>query len=155
MGLGVFGGGALISANDILYYAITGAGVVFLSVYGAMFFKSFLSANAEQMKKEGGIRSRKAVIFTTLAVTLLNPHVYLDTVVIIGSISGEYQGDEKYAFWLGTALASLLWFYSLSLLAAKMSPWLSTPKVQRGINLAVALIMWLIALSLITSLLNY
>lgn len=149
MSLGVFGGGALVTSNEFLYQAITWGGIAFLTVYGAMFFKEFYLANSGKLDTQGKVSTRKAVIFTTLAVTLLNPHVYLDTVVIIGSISGQYQAIEKWMFLFGTMLASLVWFYSLSLASAKMSPWLSTPKVQRGINLMVALIMWAIAISLL------
>ena len=153
MSLGVFGGGALVTSNEVLYQLITWGGILFLSVYGAMFFKAFYVANSDGLSIESKRSTRKAVIFTTLAVTLLNPHVYLDTVVIIGSISGQYQVTEKWLFLIGTLLASLVWFYSLSLASAKMSPWLSQPKVQRGINLIVALIMWSIALSLLNTLL--
>lgn len=149
MSLGVFGGGAIIASNELIYQLITWAGIAFLTVYGAMFFRDFWLASIDSPAIKYKLSSRKAVIFTTLAVTLLNPHVYLDTVVIIGSISGQYQGQDKWLFWVGTLLASLTWFYALSLGAAKMSPWLSKDKVQRGINLVVAIIMWSIALSLL------
>jgi len=152
MTLGVYGGGALINSNELLYTLITWGGIAFLTIYGGLFFKSFLLAKRDDVNKVQLLKSRKAVIFTTLAVTLLNPHVYLDTVVIIGSISGNFAASEKLAFLTGTILASLVWFYALSFAAEKMSPWLSQTLVQRMINLLVALIMWGIALSLLVSL---
>ena len=152
MSFGVFGGGAILNSNDFLALLITWAGIAFLTVYGFIFFKSFYQANKDSMVKEITPKTRKAVIFTTLAVTLLNPHVYLDTVVIIGSISGSYPTSEKYTFLIGIMLASLVWFYSLSFAAARMSNWLSQRKVQRIINLVVAMIMWLIAWSLFNTL---
>ncbi|WOH39240.1 LysE/ArgO family amino acid transporter [Thalassotalea fonticola] len=152
MSLGVFGGGALINSNSMVSLIITWAGIAFLTGYGLLFFKSFYLANKDEMLKEIKPSTRKAVIFTTLAVTLLNPHVYLDTVVIIGSISGQFPEHEKYTFLVGIMLASLVWFYALSFGAAKMSPWLSQRKVQRVINLLVALIMWVIAYSLFITL---
>lgn len=148
MSLGVFGGGAIINSHPVLAMTVTVLGIVFLTVYGAMFFKSFYSASEESMAKEMSSTTKKTVIFTTLAVTLLNPHVYLDTIVLIGSISGQYQESQRIFFLVGTLLASLTWFYTLSLGAAKMSFWLAKPPVQRGINLVVALIMWGIAASL-------
>jgi L-lysine exporter family protein LysE/ArgO len=151
MTIGVYGGGALINSNNFLYSLITWGGIAFLTVYGALFFKSFLFAKNETTDKVKLLKSRKAVIFTTLAVTLLNPHVYLDTIVIIGSISGKFEANEKFAFLIGTIIASLVWFYSLSFAAEKLSPWLSKTLVQRFINLLVALIMWGIALSLFMS----
>lgn len=155
MSLGVFGGGALINSNEILALTITWLGIIFLLVYGGMFFKSYYLAEYEQNKKQFKVSSRKVVVFTTLAVTLLNPHVYLDTVVIIGSLSGQFTSDEKWLFLFGTFLASITWFYALSLAAAKMSPWLSTDKIQRRINLFVALIMWAIAASLFYQTMNF
>lgn len=151
MSLGVYGGGAMINANEWLYLIITWGGIIFLMGYGAIFVKNAVNANIESMKKEGKLSTRKKVIFTTLAVTLLNPHVYLDTVVIIGSISGNYAASEKAFFLVGTVIASLLWFYSLSLASARMAPWLNTVNVQRGINITVGLIMWAIAFSLLSS----
>ncbi|WNC73285.1 LysE/ArgO family amino acid transporter [Thalassotalea psychrophila] len=152
MSLGVFGGGALINSSSMLAEIITWAGIIFLTVYGLIFFKNFYFASKDDMLKQVKPSTRKAVIFTTLAVTLLNPHAYLDTVVIIGSISGKFADADKMAFLIGTLLASITWFYALSLAAAKMSPWLSQTKVQRGINLLVALLMWVIAYSLFITL---
>jgi len=151
MSIGVFGGGALISSNETVYLLLTWLGIIFLLTYGSMFFHSFYFS--QQSKSNDGAKNqkfstRKAVVFTTLAVTLLNPHVYLDTVVIIGSISGQYIAEQKVLFFIGIVIASISWFYALSLAAAKMSSWLSTDKVQRCINLFVALIMWAIAISL-------
>lgn len=145
MSLGVFGGGALINSNSSLAAFITWAGIIFLSVYGSIFFWNFLRMKQNSEVNKGIPSSRKVVVFATLAVTLLNPHAYIDTVVIIGSISGDYHQTDKITFLGGTLLASIVWFYTLSLAAAKMSPWLSTRKVQRSINLIVALLMWTIA----------
>jgi len=152
MSVGVFGGGALINSSELLFNLITWGGIIFLAIYGAIFFKNFLFSHRDSLEKVTSLSSRKAVIMTTLAVTLLNPHVYLDTVMIIGSISSQFADHDKWAFLIGTLLASLVWFYSLSLAAAKFSPWLSKSHVQRGINLVVAIIMWGIALSLLNSL---
>jgi len=151
MSIGVFGGGALISSNETVYLLLTWLGIIFLLTYGSMFFHSFYFSQQNKSNdsaKNQKFTTRKAVVFTTLAVTLLNPHVYLDTVVIIGSISGQYIAEQKVLFFIGIVIASISWFYALSLAAAKMSSWLSTDKVQRFINLFVALIMWTIAISL-------
>ena len=151
MAAGVFGGGALLASNALLLNIVTWLGVAFLTGYGAMFFKSFLFDSQQNKDQVELLRTRKAVILTTLAVTLLNPHVYLDTIVIIGSISSQYPDEDKLGFLIGIALASLAWFYSLSFAAAKMAPWLSQNHVQRVINLIVALIMWFIAISLVSN----
>lgn len=151
MALGVYGGSALIAGHSTLALIITWAGIAFLSVYGLVFFKSFYQGGKGDMLKHIKPSTRKVVIFTTLAVTFLNPHAYLDTVVIIGSISSQFDTAQKSTFLVGIMLASLVWFYTLALGAAKMSPWLAQEKIQRMINLLVAMLMWFIAWSLFNS----
>ena len=85
------------------------------------------------------------MILGALAVTVLNPHLYLDTVVILGSIGGQFEGNDRIAFAMGTIMASFVWFYTLSLGAAKLGPTLSKPKVKKGIDIAVAAMMFTIA----------
>ena len=84
----------------------------------------------------------------TLAVTLLNPHVYLDTVMIQGAVSGQYPRVQQLSFALGSISASFLWFFGLAILAAWLAPRLRTAKSQRIINLVVGCVMWFIALQL-------
>ncbi|MDW2083494.1 LysE/ArgO family amino acid transporter, partial [Vibrio sp. 1640] len=88
---------------------------------------------------------RRTVILGALAVTVLNPHLYLDTVVILGSIGGQFEGHDRIAFALGTIMASFVWFYTLSMGAAKLGPTLSKPKVKKGIDITVALMIFTIA----------
>ncbi len=90
-------------------------------------------------------KTKIAVIITTLAVTLLNPHVYLDTVMILGSVGNQFINHEKIAFAIGTMLASILWFYSLAIGASKLVPWLGKEKIQRAIDISIGCIMWFIA----------
>ncbi|GAA6170541.1 LysE/ArgO family amino acid transporter [Colwellia sp. KU-HH00111] len=151
MSAGIFGSSALFAENEVLVQVITLGGIAFLLIYGGSFFKKALITRDKVNNIVPPLHSRKTVVLTTLAVTLLNPHVYLDTLVIIGSIGNQFIGADKWAFLSGTILASVTWFYTLSFAAAKMAPWLSQQHVQRWIDLIVALIMWSIALSLIIS----
>lgn len=150
IGLGVFGGAKLISASPSLVAVISWGGIIFLFSYAGLSFRQAwlnnYQGNRENIEKT--IKRPWLVIASTLAVTLLNPHVYLDTVMILGSVGGQFEGDEKLAFAIGTMLASIIWFYSLAGAAAKMSPWLSQGKVKRSIDIIVGLIMCAIALSL-------
>jgi L-lysine exporter family protein LysE/ArgO len=152
--LGVFGGAKLIATSPILITVISWGGIIFLLAYASLSFRhAWLNGYAQE--NHSATRSNKRpwlVVASTLAVTLLNPHVYLDTVVILGSVGGQFQGSEKIAFAVGTMLASMLWFYSLAGAAAKLSPWLSQRKVKRSIDIIVGLIMCAIALSLFNSL---
>ncbi|WDE13424.1 LysE/ArgO family amino acid transporter [Thalassomonas haliotis] len=146
--LGVFGGGELIGANDLLFTLISWGGILFLLGYGALSLKAAIRASTTVNQQDGELQSFKGVILTTLAVTLLNPHVYLDTVVILGSVSSQFSAAEKPWYLFGLVLASILWFYGLSVFAAKFSPVLGRKKVKQGIDIAIAVIMWLIAWSL-------
>lgn len=148
--LGIFSGGALLASNTTLLTMVTIGGIIFLTVYGIISLRSAFSGVADESVNPGRIRSRgrKAVIVGALAVTVLNPHLYLDTVVILGSIGGQFEGHDRLAFAAGTILASFVWFYSLSLGAAKLAPTLSQPKVRKAIDIGVALMMFTIAVML-------
>jgi L-lysine exporter family protein LysE/ArgO len=154
IGAGVFGGGKLLGSNQIILMVITLAGVTFLLAYGAMSFKNAWQYQYKQALEGGAVKSRKMVILATLAVTLLNPHVYLDTVVVLGSIGAKFSEQNRMAFAAGTMLASVLWFYGLALGAASFSQWLCQPKVQRCIDITVGCIMWILAYSLATSIVH-
>ncbi|WP_281556757.1 LysE/ArgO family amino acid transporter [Thalassomonas sp. RHCl1] len=146
--LGVFGGSELIGANDTLFTLISWGGILFLLGYGALSLKAAIQASSTTNQAGSDIQSFKGVILTTLAVTLLNPHVYLDTVVILGSVGSQFTAAEKPWYLLGLMLASIFWFYGLSVFAARFSPILGRKKVKQGIDIAIAIIMWLIAWSL-------
>ncbi|AIS53781.1 LysE/ArgO family amino acid transporter [Vibrio coralliilyticus] len=153
--LGIFGGGAVLSQNETLLTVVTLGGIAFLTFYGLLSLKSAVQTNkASESKRQVVERGRRAVILGALAVTVLNPHLYLDTVVILGSIGGQFEGQDRISFALGTIMASFVWFYTLSIGAAKLGPTLSKPKVKQGIDIVVAIMMFTIALMLINELVN-
>jgi L-lysine exporter family protein LysE/ArgO len=154
IGLGIFGGGKLIASNQWLMSLMGWGGLLFLLTYAGFAFRNVWRNQYKAPAKVQILTSRKAVVGTTLAVTLLNPHVYLDTVMILGSVAGTFKDHEKIYFALGTMIASLIWFYSLAGAAAKLAPLLSKAKAQRIIDLIIGLIMLFVAFMLFTSILN-
>ena len=153
--LGIFGGGAVLSQNETLLTVVTLGGIAFLTFYGLLSLKSAVQTNrSSESKRQVVERGRRAVIRGALAVTVRNPHLYLDTVVILGSIGGQFEGQDRISFALGTIMASFVWFYTLSIGAAKLGPTLSKPKVKQGIDIVVAIMMFTIALMLINELVN-
>ncbi|HHF3114435.1 TPA: LysE/ArgO family amino acid transporter [Vibrio diabolicus] len=153
--LGIFGGGAILSQNEILLTSVTLGGIAFLSFYGLLSLKSAFKSDSESESKDEVVaRGRRTVILGALAVTVLNPHLYLDTVVILGSIGGQFEGHDRIAFALGTMMASFVWFYTLSIGAAKLGPTLSKPRVKKGIDIAVAVMMFTIAYVLASELIE-
>lgn len=93
-----------------------------------------MSSNLELASAEVMKQGRWKIIVTMLAVTWLNPHVYLDTFVVLGSLGGQLDVEPKRWFALGTVSASFLWFFGLAILAAWLAPRLRTAKAQRIIN---------------------
>lgn len=145
---GIFGGSALLMQSPWLLAIVTWGGVAFLLWYGWGALRTAMSSSVELATAEVMKQGRWKIIATVLAVTWLNPHVYLDTFVVLGSLGGQLADEPKRWFALGTVSASILWFYGLALLAAWLAPRLRTAKAQRIINGVVGVVMWFIALQL-------
>lgn len=145
---GIFGGSALLMQSPWLLALVTWGGVLFLLWYGFGALKTAFSPDIDLENADALRQGRGPIIATMLAVTWLNPHVYLDTFVVLGSLGGQLAEMPKRWFALGTISASFLWFFSLALLAAWLAPRLRTATAQRVINILVGLVMWFIALKL-------
>lgn len=144
--LGTSGVGALIQRNQDLLTLIRWFGVAYLTWFGLKSLRSAFQQN--QMLAKGATEiSWKKVLGTVLALTYLNPHVYLDTVIFVGSIANQFASDRWY-FALGAALASFLWFTSIGLGAQAASQLMSKPLFWRIFDSFVALVMFAIAISL-------
>ena len=147
--LGVLGGSIILSNNDTLFTLLTWGGIAFLLSYGAMSFKAAFSGVKSNTNKVINQKSVKVIVLTSIIVTFLNPHAYIDTVMVIGSVGGQYTGDAKIYFLIGAISGSIVWFSTLALGAAKLSVQLSKPKVKGAIDLSIGLVMWFIAWSLL------
>ena len=143
---GVFGLATLLAQSPTLLAIARRGGAAFLIWYGS---QALLRAAHPQSLQAAGSepRSLRTVMLAALAVTLLNPHVYLDTVLLIGSLGA--QQPEPGAYAAGAASASFLWFSTLALGAAWLAPWLAKPLTWRLIDLGVALMMFAVAAQLI------
>lgn len=144
---GVFGLANVLAQNPTLLAIARWGGVVFLVWYGVQALRRACSAQSLEQSQTVGVRSRRAVLLSALAVTLLNPHVYLDTVLLIGSLGA--QQVEPGAYVVGAASASLLWFSTLALGAAWLAPWLARSTTWRLLDIMVAVMMFAVALQLI------
>jgi L-lysine exporter family protein LysE/ArgO len=152
--LGVLTGSLLLASNDIVFTSLTWAGIIFLFAYGLLAFKNVVKQKYHSDNKLVVQKSLWRIVIIGFLVTFLNPHVYIDTVMIIGSVGGQYKGLEQYAFISGAILASFVWFSTLALTAAKLSTQLTKPKVQMIVDGLIGIIMWVIAALLFTSWLN-
>lgn len=153
IGAGVLGLGALIRQVPDLIVAVTAGGAAFLFVYGALALRRALRPGRLQAAA-GGAETWRGAALTALAFTWLNPHVYLDTVVLLGGISARHDVDGRLAFWLGGTLASLGFFHALGFGARLLAPLFARPQAWRVFDTCVGLVMWAIAASLAASLLS-
>ena len=149
--VGVLGLGQLISQNQTASVALAFIGALFLLVYGAQAFKAAYQGSSA-LNLESNVENGTSVfksILAALAITLLNPHVYLDTVVIIGGIAGTLELTEKWLFLLGAILASVLWFFGLGYGARLLITLFKRPATWRILDCTIGIIMWLISFSLV------
>ncbi len=144
---GIGGLGIILKSMPSLTFWIAIFGIVFLLFYGAMSFKSMLSRHKLETVKRPPLTLKKAVV-VTLALTLLNPHVYLDTVMLIGSIANTKFPDSQWWFGLGAILASFVWFYGLTAFAKVLVPLFKKPRTWQVLDGIIGVMMWMIAWSL-------
>ena len=150
MTLGVFGLGTLIGESRVASVALALVGALFLLVYGARAFRAAWRGGAVMTADgaEAAGSARQAVLLT-LAITLLNPHVYLDTVVIVGGIAGTLSPAAKVLFLCGAVAASALWFFALGFGARLLLPLFRRPLTWRLLDAVIGVVMWAIAFSLL------
>lgn len=141
---GVLGVGAWLAEYEEGAFWISLAAIVFLVVYGLLRIRSAMDPQGIDIL-ESEEEKFSAVVITTLAFTWLNPHVYLDTLVLLGSASSRYDGPEREIFGIGAALASFIFFFSLGYGARLLSPLMENPKAWRYIDGGIAIVMFAIA----------
>ena len=124
-------------------------GAAFLIWYGAKSLRAALTST-EALWIDGAAPPEplRPVLLTALALTWLNPHVYLDTVVLLGTISTQYPG-QQWAFGAGAVSGSFLFFFALGYGARLLRPLFARPRAWRILEGGIALVMWAIALKLI------
>ncbi|MFQ2039536.1 L-lysine exporter [Aeromonas sp. s11] len=146
--IGVFGGANVLATGPLGMALLTWGGVLFLGWFGGRSLLSAWRGKGEGLADSAQQMGAKSVLAMTLGVTLLNPHVYLDTLMLLGSLGSQVSESLRPAFAAGAMLASLVWFYSLALGAAALAPWLARSRVQQGIDLLVGIIMLSLAVQL-------
>jgi len=145
---GVLGAGAALSRVAWLIPVICFAGAAFLLCYGLLAARRALRPGA-LLPDATGVRTGLAVtVGTCLALTWLNPHVYLDTVVLLGSMSSTY-GEHRWAFAAGAGVGSTVWFTGLGYGARLLRPVFARPTAWRVLDGGIALVMGSLAVSLV------
>lgn len=163
--LGVSGVGLVLAAVPWLVLAVRWAGAAFLIGYGLLAARRAWrpaqqdlpfatdAAGSAASKESGATATRSrlsSVILTALALTWLNPHVYLDTVFLLGSVANTH-GEDRWIFALGAVIASVAWFGALGFGARYLGRWLATPRAWRVLDAIIAVVMIALGVSLVVS----
>lgn len=147
---GVLGLGFLLQNSPWLSQLLAGLGTLFLLWYGASAFKNAWQGNSVmELNNKAEQKGRGQLVAMALAITLLNPHVYLDTVVIIGGVGGTLSALEKPWFLFGALVASLVWFISLGFGARLLTPLFIKPRTWQILDVLIGVMMWWIAFELL------
>lgn len=147
--LGVDGLSESLGRNPLALEALAVAGACFLGWYGFGAARRACSRQSLSVAYAGGAQSARGVLLQTLAVSLLNPHVYLDTVLLIGSVGVQQPLPLRPAFLAGVWTASAGWFASLGFGSRLLAPVFARPIAWRLLDALVAAVMWGIALTLL------
>jgi L-lysine exporter family protein LysE/ArgO len=145
---GVAGFGALMKVMPWFAEAARFGGAAFLLVYGALRFRAALRGGAALVPGPGGAAPLRAVLTTCLLLTWANPHVYLDTLVLVGSLSAQHAPHQA-AFGVGAAMASGVFFSALGFGARLLAPIFARPSAWVWLEVVVGLTMWAIAVALL------
>jgi L-lysine exporter family protein LysE/ArgO len=147
---GVLGLGAIIAGNPVLLMVATAGGSIFLVIYG---IRSLGAAWKPKVLEDdvttGNPVTLKATILALLAFSLLNPHVYLDTVLLLGSIGARHPRFQRISFIAGASTASVIWFFGLAYGSAILTPFFRKKLTWRILDLLIGCVMILISIQLI------
>jgi L-lysine exporter family protein LysE/ArgO len=147
--LGVAGFGEAIKAAPTLLKAVQWGGAAFLVWYGFAAFRRAMRPGSLEAAFGGGL-TLKAAIAQCAAFTWLNPHVYLDTVILVGGLSTTF-GENRWWYAFGAAAASFVWFFSLGYGARLLIPMFRKPMAWKMLDIGIGCVMWLLAAKILTT----
>lgn len=147
---GVLGFGAIVTLYPMLPQIMAWGGAAFLIVYGALRFRAAWKGQYA-MQLAGKSNGLWTTLATGAAFTWLNPHVYLDTLGLVGAVSTQYIASaEKTAFGIGAVIASFVFFFGLGYGARLLAPVMQSARAWRGLDVLIGLVMWALAAKLLS-----
>lgn len=148
---GVAGMGRLVAASPLLLTAARWGGALFLSWYGLRSWQAAWRGESLRAERGGVALTGRQAAGSVLAVTLLNPHVYLDTVILLGAIGGQMPGPGKYWFAGGAIANAVIWFTALGFGARLLAPVFARPQAWRVLDSMIGGIMLMLAWGLVAA----
>jgi L-lysine exporter family protein LysE/ArgO len=149
MTAGVAGLGRLIGERPSLAAVLAGAGALFLAAYGLRSMWRALRPGALQAAADAGGLTRRQALAQVAAFTFLNPHVYLDTVLLVGAVGAQQPGAARISFTIGAALASAGWFSALGYGARLLAPVFARPRAWQLLDAVIGIVMLALAALLV------
>jgi L-lysine exporter family protein LysE/ArgO len=143
IGAGILGLGAVIESVPWLLVVLRFGGAAYLVWFGISSIRRAISPSVLDASGQAKSNLAKA-IGTAAALTFLNPHVYIDTVILLGSIGNQFVND-RWWFWLGASIGSFVWFFGLGYFARLLAPFTSSLKFWRILDSLIAVVMFFIA----------
>jgi L-lysine exporter family protein LysE/ArgO len=151
---GVLGMAQALGDRPELAKALALGGAAFLALYGWRALQRARQASSLDVTESGQSLSRGAAMAQAAAFTLLNPHVYLDTVLLVGSIGAQQPAPLQGWFAAGASVASLLWFSALGFGARWLAPWFARPRAWQLLDAMIGVTMWVLSLLLVRHVVN-
>lgn len=140
--LGVLGLGAVVAAHPGAFRVLALSGSAMLLVYAIQALTAAMG-RSQSFKRVEAPMSKRKTISSLLGVSLLNPHTYIDTVVLLGALSAAYGGNGRFAFGFGAMTASCVWFSGLAFGSSIAAPLFSSSRVRRIVDLSIGtLLLW-------------
>ncbi|MEU4196482.1 LysE/ArgO family amino acid transporter [Kribbella sp. NPDC026611] len=137
---GILGLGALLTRSQLVLDLTKYAGAAFLYTYAVLAAKRAFNPSSIT-PADHTPNALRAVVLTCLAFTYLNPHVYLDTVVLLGSLANQRGTDDRWLYGLGAVIASFTWFFSLGFFSRKLSALFARPRAWQVLDSGIAVLM--------------
>ena len=147
--IGVAGVGTMVERSPLLLAAARWGGALFLAWYGLRAWRAAFGRHVLDASPQRAAIGAREALLTVLAVTLLNPHVYLDTVVLLGAVGGQQGPEGKWLFALGAMTGALVWFVLLGFGARLLAPWFAKPSAWRMLDGVIGVVMLGLATSLV------
>jgi L-lysine exporter family protein LysE/ArgO len=145
--VGVAGLGALLESAPFLLELVRWLGAAYLVWFGITSLRRARSGQSMDVSGSGS-QSLSTVVISAATFSLLNPHVYLDTVVFLGALAAQF-GDNRWWFALGASIASFVWFFSLAYGAKALSRFVTSPRFWRILDTVIAVVMFALAIGLV------
>jgi L-lysine exporter family protein LysE/ArgO len=139
--VGVAGVGALVQSSPLALAVARWGGAAFLLWYGLRSWRAVFASGGLQVAADAGQLTRRQALTSVLMLSLLNPHLYLDTVVLLGGVGGGFPAHERPLFACGAMTASIIWFVCLGYGATRLSAFFARPKAWKCIDVVTGVTM--------------